>query len=209
MNNLIQIAENQQTSELDFLVGKINGNTGDCNTGSCNTGNYNIGNYNTGHYNTGDYNTGGCNAGHYNTGYYNTGEYNTGDYNTGGCNAGHYNTGYYNICDYSSGIFCTQEPKLIIFDIETDMTMKDFQFSVYYTALFSAPFELTKWVEYTDEEKQKDEENQKIGGYLKRYTYEEACKNWWKKMTDENKEIIKSMPNFDSKKFEQITGIKV
>ena len=47
------------------------------------------------------------------------------------------------------------------------------------------------------------------GGYLKIHTYKEACKNWWDGTTEENRDIIKSMPNFDAKVFFDITGIDV
>jgi hypothetical protein len=48
-----------------------------------------------------------------------------------------------------------------------------------------------------------------IGGYLKSYTYKEACKNWWNGMSRKNKAIICSMPNFDANVFKEITGIEV
>jgi hypothetical protein len=218
-SNHIKILREFKKEELDFLVGKINGNSGKFNSGNYNSGNYNSGYLNSGDYNSGNYNSGYLNSGNYNSGYRNTGTCNTGDYNTGTCNtgtcntgdynSGYYNTGDFNTCDYSAGIFCTQEPKLIIFDIETDMTMSEFKNSIYQKALFSSPFELTKWIKYTEDEKKNDKEKQQIGGYLKKYTYEEACRNWWDNMTEENKKIIKSMPNFDNGKFEQITGIKV
>ena len=38
-------------------------------------------------------------------------------------------------------------------------------------------------------------------------TYEEACRRWWEGMNKKNKEIIKSMPNFDIDVFCDITGI--
>ena len=41
------------------------------------------------------------------------------DENTGLFNSGNYNNGDFNSCDYSSGLFCTQDPKVKIFDIET------------------------------------------------------------------------------------------
>jgi hypothetical protein len=40
-------------------------------------------------------------------------------------------------------------------------------------------------------------------------TYKESCAEWWKIMSGKNKEIIKSIPNFDAKVFEDITGIKL
>ena len=87
--------------------------------------------------------------------------------------------------------------------------MREFRCSKYYYALFSSPFILTEWVEYTEEEKKESLCRQAIGGYLKTYTYKEACKNWWDNMSKENKEIVKSIPNFDKDVFFEITGIEV
>lgn len=129
--------------------------------------------------------------------------------NTGLFNSGDYNSGDYNSCDYSSGLFCTQDPKVKIFDTETDMTMKEVVQTDWYHMLFKYSINLTKWIEYTDEEKQSDKDKDLIGGYLKTYTYKEACKNWWDKYSDKEKAVIMSMPNFDKDKFKQITGIEV
>ena len=106
-------------------------------------------------------------------------------------------------------MFCTQDPKVKIFDIETDMTMKEVVRTDWYRMLFKYSIDLTKWIENTDEEKQSDKDKDLIGGYLKTYTYKEACKNWWNEYTDKEKAIIMSMPNFDKDKFKQITGIEV
>ena len=149
--------------------------------------------------NTGLFNSGNRNSGNYNSGYGNSGYGNSGDRNSG----------YFNSCDYSSGLFCTQDPKVKIFDIETDMTMKEVIQTDWYRMLFKYSVDLTKWIEYTDEEKQSDKDKDLIGGYLKTYTYKEACKNWWDKYTDEERAVIMSMPNFDKEKFKQITGIEV
>ena len=89
------------------------------------------------------------------------------------------------------------------------MTLSEFRDSEYYDALTSSPFNLTEWVEYTDEEKKDDIDKAMIGGYLKEYTYKEACENWWENMTKKNKMIILSIPNFDKVVFEDITGIKI
>ena len=186
-----------------------NYNSGYHNSGDYNSGNYNSGNYNSGNYNSGYYNSGYCNSGDYNSGYCNSGYHNSGDYNSGYCNSGDYNSGYFNSCDYSSGLFCTQDPKVKIFDIETDMTMKEVIQTDWYRMLFKYSIDLTRWIEYTDEEKQSDKDKDLIGGYLKTYTYKEACKNWWNEYTDKEKAVIMSMPNFDKDKFKQITGIEV
>ena len=89
------------------------------------------------------------------------------------------------------------------------MTMKEVMQTDWYRMLFKYSINLTKWIEYTDEEKQFDKDKDLIGGYLKTYTYKEACKNWWNEYTDKEKAIIMSMPNFDKDKFKQITGIEV
>ena len=75
------------------------------------------------------------NTGEYNTGEYNTGEYNTGNRNTGGGNTGDRNTGYGNATNYSSGFFCITEPKVICFDVQTELTRDEFmsQHPEYYT----------------------------------------------------------------------------
>ena len=89
------------------------------------------------------------------------------------------------------------------------MTLEEFRNSKYNDALTSVPLGLTKWIEYTEEEMSVDEEKRLTGGYLKTYSYKEACSNWWNEMTEENKEIIMSIPNFDPDKFYEITGIRV
>ncbi len=180
------------------IIGKTY-DTGNYNTGYYNTGNYNTGNYNTGYYNTGYYNTGNCN----------TGNCNTGDSNTGNWNTGNRNTGCFNSCNNSTGLFCTQEPTIQIFDIDCGMTMSEARRKKWYKLLIKHTLLLTEWIDYTEEEKKQDKEKEAIGGYLKEYTYEEACQIWWSKYTDEEKAIIKSMPNFDKDKFKHITGIEV
>jgi len=89
------------------------------------------------------------------------------------------------------------------------MTMREFLDSRYYRAITSSDFKLTEWIPYTEEEMEKDESKKLIGGYLKTYTYKEACKNWWNGMSSKNKAIICSMPNFDANVFKEITGIEV
>ena len=139
----------------------------------------------------------------------NTGLFNSGDSNSGDNNSGYLNSGDWNKCDGSNGIFCTEEPTIRILDKDTDMTLNEFRKSKYGNALRSVKLKLTEWVEYTEEEKKEDDKKRLIGGYLKEYSYKEACANWWSELTEENREIIKSIPNFDADKFEEITGIIV
>ena len=87
------------------------------------------------------------------------------------------------------------------------MTLKEFIKSKYNKALCSVELKLTEWILYTEEEMKEDDDKKATKGYLKNYTYKEACANWWNELTEENKEIIKSIPNFDAGKFYEITGI--
>ena len=196
--------------------GFINGNnnSGDNNSGNKNSGDNNSGNGNSGDFNSGEFNSGHFNAGNLNTGYDNIGNFNSGDsnsgnFNTGYANSGNDNSGDWNKCNGSGGVFCTEEQTIRIFDKDTNMTLSEFRRSKYNRALRSVKLELTKWIEYTEEEKKEDDKKRLIGGYLKEYSYKEACANWWIELTEENREIIKSIPNFDKEKFYEITGINI
>ena len=218
-SNKIKILREITGEELAMLCGLKNGNTGLFNTGYRNTGDMNTGYRNTGDRNTGDMNTGNMNTGYMNTGDRNTGDWNTGDRNTGDRNTGNMNTGYmntgdrntgmFNVCDRSTGLFNTEEKTVPIFNKDSGLTWKEIIYKDWYAALRSGEFKLTEWIWYTEEEKENSPIRQAIGGYLKKYTFKEACKNWWDNMADENKDIIQSIPNFDKKIFKEITGIEV
>ena len=70
-------------------------------------------------------------------------------------------------------------------------------------------------VEWVDEEDMTDEEKtayptyETIGGYLKTLDESESGQLWWNKLSDCDKQIIKSIPNFDPDIFYECTGIKV
>ncbi len=147
---------------------------------------------NAGLFNSGNNNTGRYNTGHGNSGIRNTGNYNSGDFNTGRCNSGNNNTGAFNKTHNSNGVFCNIEPNINIFNIQTDMTLTEFYNSKYWDAICSSDFELTEWCD----------------DKLVTYSYEDACKKWWANMSVENKDIIKSMPNFNVEVFCDITGIE-
>lgn len=149
------------------------------------------------------------NTGIFNSGNRNSGDFNSGDWNSGDRNSGDWNTGMFNKCDYSTGFFCTVGPTVRLFNKDTNLTYTEFLYSEYYRAMCSGKFILTEWVDYTEEEKQADYDKEMIGGYLKVYSYEEACRNWWDSLTEENRKIIQSIPNFDTDIFEEITGIKL
>lgn len=188
------------------LFNSGSGNSGDCNSGFWNSGYNNTGHRNSGNWNSGNRNSGDSNSGYWNTGDSNSGDGNTGDGNSGDSNSGYRNTGYrntgdsnsgdfnsgdFNSCDYSSGLFCNQPQKVKMFNVDTEYTHEEFYGSIWRQALTSCSFNLT----YMDNDE------------LKTRTYKEACAAWWEGMTDENKEIIKTIPNFNWEVFTDITGI--
>lgn len=126
---------------------------------------------------------------------------NSGLFNSGDWNSGDWNSGIFNKTNNSNGVFCNKEPKICIFNIQTDWTLKEFYQSKYYDAITSSDFPLTEWV------KDENPKENGVDGKLKVNTYEDACRRWWDGMSDKNKKIIKEIPNFDIDVFCDITGI--
>lgn len=192
-------------------------NTGDRNIGYYNTGDWNIGNNNTGNWDTGDWNTGNNNTGNYNTGNCNTGNCNTGNYNIGNCNTGDCNTGDWNTGDWNksslnTGCFNTVEQKIMLFNKPSDMTYREWMDSNARYLLKQMPKSTVRWIfsaDMTDEEKAEHQTHETTGGYLKVLDEAESSQEWWNNLSDSDKDIIKSIPNFDSDIFEECTGIKV
>ena len=131
----------------------------------------------------------------------NTGLFNSGYRNSGDLNSGYLNSGIFNKTNGSNGVFCNVEPKICIFNIQTDWTLREFYNSKYFEAICSSDFPLTEWV--NDENPSENG----VDGKLKVNTYEEACRRWWKGMSQNNKETIKHIPNFNIDVFCDITGI--
>ena len=127
--------------------------------------------------------------------------WNSGLFNSGYMNSGDRNSGTFNKTNGSNGVFCNKEPKICIFNIQTDWTLTEFYQSKYFDAIISSDFPLTEWVNDVN-----PGENG-VDGKLKVNTYEEACCRWWDGMSDKNKKIIKEIPNFDIDVFCDITGI--
>lgn len=207
-------------------------NVGKANTGFGNTGNYNSGNYNSGHWNSGTRNTGKNNSGHYNsginnTGTYNTGNYNegrynsgnhnTGDYNTGDCNSGNFNDGSYNSGDFnktnfSNGCFNTKGSKILMFNKPSDWSIEDWRCSKAKRLLDTISYNALQWVysdKMTEEEKEQHPKYKTTGGYLKELDKSKCGQLWWDNLLDYNKNVIKSLPNFDAEIFKEITGIDI
>ena len=190
----IRILREITGEELDVLKGLINGNTRLFNTGCWNSGNRNSGNWNSGSWNSGNWNSG---------------NWNSGNWNSGDRNSGDWNTGMFNKCDHSTGFFCTTAPTVRMFNKDTNLTYADFLRSEWHRVLNFGIFQLTEWVSYTDAEKQADPVKELTEGYLKTRSFEEACQLWWEHLSEKDKKIVRSMPNFDADIFEEITGIKL
>ena len=170
----------------DYDTGIITDVTTDCskaqivNFGKRCTGIGNIGNDNDGDYNKGNGNTGNWNTGDNNNGDKNTGNINTGDCNAGDGNEGNCNTGDWNLSSYNVGCFNVKEHKIMLFDEQSDMTYGE-------------------WLE-------SDARN------LLYYRMPDviACRQqWWDGLPNQEKNVIKAIPNFDADIFYKCTGIRV
>jgi hypothetical protein len=210
-----------------------NGNAGNLNIGHYNKGSYNIGHQNYGSGNSGSFNTGFSNSGYSNYGSYNTNRNNSGDHNSGcynngagntgdnnvgmanagSFNRGNYNTGYWNNTSYSAGCFCTEEPKLMLFNKLSNWTMADWERSEanLILAKFVCP---TRWIPFrdmTEEEKSLHPRAEAQAGYLKTFKEPDSSRNqeYWDELSDEDKQIVLSIPNFDRVIFKEIMGVDV
>ena len=204
----------------DFNSGNCNSgnqNSGVCNVGNYNTGDFNVGDFNSGNRNSGNRNSGNRNIGSSNSGYDNIGNRNIGNRNIGDYNIGEYNLGDYNIGDFNKasnvlGCFNTEPQKLKFFDKETDMTLDEWRNSAAYCIMSKIYSKPVGWIgseHMSDEEKAEHPEHKTTGGYLWTHNNTDCYSNWWRGLSQGDKEIIKSIPNFDAKKFYQITGIKI
>jgi len=179
-------------------------NTGEDNTGNSNSGNWNSGYSNSGDSNSGDRNSGDWNSGYSNSGDWNSGYWNSGDWNSGNWNSGNWNSGYGNSTNRESGIFCSEEGTVRLFNKETNLKWEDIDHPDF------DEFYLNKWIsesDMTDEEKKADPNFFVRQGYLKTYTWNEAWANYWKDTSEEERQKVLNLPNFDWVVFTEITGI--
>ena len=214
VTNNIEIVRELSWNDVLNLVNTGKGNTGFCNSGDCNSGDWNSGNCNSGDCNSGDWNSGDWNSGNRNSGNRNSGNCNSGDWNSGNRNSGNWNSGMFNACNHANGLFNTKSPKISIFNKQTKMTYEEFQekYPEVYNLLYYSRFTLTQWVcecDMTPEEKEAHPEYKVQEGYLKAYTYKEACQRMWDGFTKTERNKIKKLPNFDKNIFKEITGIEV
>ena len=146
--------------------------------------------------------TGFCNSGNYNSGFCNSGNRNSGNHNSGDCNKSSFNNGCFN----------TIKPTIMMFNKPSEITHQDWVNSDARHLLNQIPKDVVEWIwsdDMTDEEKAAHPEHETTGGYLKVLDKSECSQIWWDGLDNSQKEIIKSMPNFNESIFEEITGIKV
>ena len=192
-----------------------NRNSGDWNSGNWNSGNRNSGDWNSGNRNSGDWNSGNRNSGDrnsgdWNSGNRNSGDWNSGDWNSGNWNSGDWNSGDWNHTNFSSGIFNTEEQKIRMFNKESDWTYRDWINSRARYILMNVPQVVVEWIwsdDMTDEEKSKYPDYETTGGYLKVTDKRRCATDWWNGLSKNDKDEIKSLPNFDFSVFCECVGI--
>nr|DAV07045.1 MAG TPA: PPE-repeat protein [Caudoviricetes sp.] len=164
---------------------------------------------NTGDWNTGDWNTGSRNTGDWNTGDWNTGDWNTGSRNTGSRNTGDWNTGDWNSTNYSTGFFNSVEQNIFLFNKPTSMSRDEIH-SLKGIQILNWNFENSWWiysVNMSDDEKKSNPKYETTGGYLKTVDFKTACKMMWENLSENERQEVMKLPNFDSNIFYEITGI--
>ena len=126
-----------------------------------------------------------------NSGYNNSGYNNSGNYNSGNCN---------------SGFFNTNNPKLRLFNKETNYeSSNEIYNKLQKLQKYSKPILI--WVsenKMTDQEKKDNPKYETTKGYLK-YT----GKQKWDKLSKEDEDWLTSLPEFDSDIFFELTGLKL
>lgn len=147
-----------------------------------------------------------------NTGKDCTGRCNSGNWNSGNWNSGNCNSGDWNATSFSNGCFNTVSPKIYMFNKPTDWTFERW-FNCRARRLLSdiddCQLEYVYLSDMTDEEKAAHPEAETTGGYLKERTTADNARKWWAGLSADDRNVILSLPNFDSAIFKEITGVDV
>lgn len=211
-----------------------NNNNGDKDSGNYNAGNNNAGSHNDGHQNVGDENLGSKNSGNKNIGYGNSGSKNKGDYNTGilnlgnentgndnegnnntgSKNIGNHNTGDWNDCDYSTGVFNQSPGNIRMFNKASRWTLNNWKKSRARSILIACPTFKCDTSTMSSDFKISKMERTPNADVTHNYIFFEKPiaserQKWWDRLSQDDKETVFSLPNFDPKIFEEITGIDV
>ena len=153
------------------------------------------------------------NAGEGCTGKGNSGDWNSGDWNSGNRNSGNRNSGDWNKTNYATGCFNTEETTIMMFNKPSDMKLCDWHKCNARYILNRMPFGNLVWVDFSDmtnAEKEQNPNAETTGGYLKKERVtQERKQKWYEALSEDDKNAIKALPNFDADIFEEITGIDV
>lgn len=147
------------------------------------------------------------NSGYGNSGYGNSGNWNSGDGNSGNGNSGDWNSGNWN-----SGLFNATTPTLRMFNKPCDWTYMDWKRSTAHELMQMFSDMLTKWVvweDMTDDQKKEYPEAETLGGTYILRDGEETGREFWKSLSEKDRQEILSLPNFDAEIFKETTGIDV
>ena len=103
-----------------------------------------------------------------------------------------------------------ENPKLKMFNNMSDWTINDWENSDARHIMNTCPYTHSNFIDksdMTDEEKENHPEYKTIGGFVKVFIVTKKEKeDWWNKLSDEDKDIIKSLPNFDFDIFRKCVG---
>ena len=105
----------------------------------------------------------------------------------------------------------TEEPKISLFNEPSDWSHMDWWNSEARQLLNRIPKGVVEWIcseDMTDKEEAENPTHKTTGGYLKVLNESESAQIWWDSLTGNQKDIIRNIPNYNQKIFEQITGIK-
>jgi len=92
------------------------------------------------------------------------------------------------------------------------MTFEQWRNSEAYWLMNRIDFRPADWIwsnEMSDAEKSAHPEHETTGGYLKIRDNTDCCKEWWNGLSQNEKQVIMNIPNFDADKFLKITGVRV
>lgn len=141
----------------------------------------------------------------------NTGKGCSGLRNSGDRNSGNRNSGDWNSGDRNSGCFCTETPTISFFNKPSEWTYEKWVYSNARSILSDIPSEVLEWVyseNMTEQEKKDHPEHTTTGGFLRMLTPSEGAQAYWDSLSEEEKDCIRELPNFDPVIFEKCTGIK-
>ena len=189
---------------------KIDGesnNSGNWNSGNWNSGNQNSGNLNSGNWNSGDKNSGGSNSGYRNSGDWNSGHNNSGSRNSGSSNSGYRNSGDWNSGNRHTGCFNTTNAETAYY-FNKPAKVSDWDAAGKPAWLYKpSPATWVYSADMTAEEKTAHPEHETMGGYLRVNDMKDEWRRAYESASEEDRELVKRLPNFDAEVFLEITGL--